>query len=62
MSVVFFGEEEEGDKEVVEVEAEVDEGVDEGVVEEVAFTMVLFCFFWFCKNKKTKRWNIKKGN
>ena len=45
MSVVFFGEEEEGDKEVVEVEAEVDEGVDEGVVEEVAFTMVLFCFF-----------------
>ena len=40
MSVVFFGEEDEGDKEVEDVDEEV---VDEGV-DEVAFTMVLFCF------------------
>jgi len=60
MSVVFFGEEDEGDTEVEDVEAVVDEGVDEGVVDEVAFTMVLFCFCWFCKNKKTKRWNIER--
>jgi len=45
MSVVFFGEEEEeGDTGVEDVDEEVDEGVDEGVVDEVAFTMVLFCF------------------
>ena len=47
MSVVFFGEEDEGDKEVEDVDEEV---VDEGV-DEVAFTMVLFGFCWFCKNK-----------
>ena len=41
MSVVFFGEEEEGDTGVEEVDEEV---VDEGVDEVVAFTMVLFCF------------------
>ena len=58
MSVVCFGEEEdEGDKEVEDVDEEV---VDEGV-DEVAFTMVLFCFCWFCKNKKNKKMEYKKG-
>ena len=44
MSVVFFGEEDEGDTEVEDVEAVVDEEVVDEGVDEVAYTMVLFCF------------------